>query len=103
MMKMRMNNTDAEMTEQRQQTSSSPVWSLLRKSLSLKFSLLRRSDQARRLQLIETLPLGGKRQLMLVTCDGADYLIGLSADGVQTIHPTSTVVTDAGLVTSEQT
>lgn len=40
---------------------------------------------ARRLQLIESLPLGGKRQLMLVTCDGRDFLLGAGADSITAI------------------
>jgi hypothetical protein len=39
----------------------------------------------RRLQLIETLQLGGKRHLMLVQCDGQSYLVGAGGDSVQSI------------------
>jgi hypothetical protein len=39
----------------------------------------------RRLELIETLPLGGKRQLMLVLCDGQRVLVGAGGDGVHSI------------------
>lgn len=39
----------------------------------------------RRMELIETLELGGKRQLMLVTCDGNQYLIGSGPGSVQAI------------------
>lgn len=44
-----------------------------------------RSGRARHLQLIETLSLGGKRQLMLVKCNGEHFLVGAGAEGVQTI------------------
>ena len=39
----------------------------------------------RRLQLVETLQLGGKRQLMLVRCDGQLVLVGAGGDGIQSI------------------
>jgi len=40
-----------------------------------------------RMELVEVLALGGKRQLLLVVCDGQRYLVGTSADGVQSIVP----------------
>jgi hypothetical protein len=39
----------------------------------------------RRLELIETLRLGGKRQLMLVLCDGQRVLVGAGGDSVHSI------------------
>ena len=39
----------------------------------------------RRMKLAETLSLGGKRQLMLVICDGQRYLVGAGGEGVETI------------------
>ena len=44
-----------------------------------------RLTQQRQLQLVETLPLGGKRQLMLVTCAGEGFLVGGSFESVETI------------------
>jgi flagellar biogenesis protein FliO len=41
--------------------------------------------QKKQLQLVETLPLGGKRQLMLVTCAGESFLVGGSFESVETI------------------
>jgi hypothetical protein len=41
--------------------------------------------QRKQLQLIETLPLGGKRQLMLVTCGGESFLVGGGLESVETI------------------
>lgn len=38
-----------------------------------------------RLKLIETLQLGGKRQLMLVLCDGQRVLVGTGGDSIQSI------------------
>ena len=54
------------------------------------FGLLRgwrgeREMQRRQLRLVETLPLGGKRQLMLVTCAGESFLVGGSLESVETI------------------
>jgi hypothetical protein len=39
----------------------------------------------RRLRLVETLPLGGKRELMLVMCAGESFLVGGGPESVQTI------------------
>jgi flagellar biogenesis protein FliO len=39
----------------------------------------------KQLRLVETLSLGGKRQLMLVTCKGERFLVGTGADSVETI------------------
>jgi flagellar biogenesis protein FliO len=44
-----------------------------------------RSAQKKRLTLVETLPLGGKRQLMLVTCGGESFLVGGGPESVETI------------------
>lgn len=41
----------------------------------------------RQLRLVETLPLGGKKQLMLVTCGGESFLVGGGMDSVETIVP----------------
>lgn len=37
------------------------------------------------LELIETLSLGGRRQLMLVRVEGESFLVGANADGIQTV------------------
>ena len=39
----------------------------------------------RHMQIVETLSLGGRRQLMLVTCDDEKFLVGSGADRVETI------------------
>ena len=44
-----------------------------------------REIQRRQLRLVETLPLGGKRQLMLVTCAGESFLVGGGVESVETI------------------
>ena len=54
------------------------------------FSLLRswrahREMEQRQLRVVETLPLGGKRQLMLVTCGGERFLVGGGPESVETI------------------
>lgn len=46
---------------------------------------LRAGRVEKRMKLVETLSLGGKRQLMLVECDGQKYLVGAGVDGAQTI------------------
>lgn len=44
-----------------------------------------RMAQRRQLKLVETLALGGKRQLMLVTCGGQSFLVGCGPESVATI------------------
>ena len=39
----------------------------------------------RHMRLIETLPLGAKKQLLLVACDGERFLIGTGPESVQSI------------------
>ena len=45
----------------------------------------KRAMQQKQLRLVETLPLGGKRQVMLVTCAGESFLVGGGMDSVETI------------------
>lgn len=47
----------------------------------------RREIHRRQLRLVETLSLGGKRQLMLVTCGRESFLVGGGMDSVETIVP----------------
>ncbi len=44
----------------------------------------------RHMRLIETLPLGAKRQLLLVSCDGQTFLIGAGPESVHSILPVRT-------------
>jgi hypothetical protein len=44
-----------------------------------------RERTQKHLRLVETLPLGGKRQLMLVTCAGQSFLVGGGLESVETI------------------
>ncbi len=39
------------------------------------------------LQMVETLSLGGRRQVVLVRCGSEQFLVGTSGDGVSTIVP----------------
>lgn len=39
----------------------------------------------RHLQVVEALPLGGKRQLILISCGGEQFLVGGGMDSVETI------------------
>ena len=50
---------------------------------------------ARKLKVVETLPLGAKRQLLLVSCGGERFLVGTGPECVQTIvrvRPESKIV-----------
>jgi flagellar biogenesis protein FliO len=49
------------------------------------FAGLRRDRGERRLKLLETLQLGGRRQLLLVVCDGRRVVVGIGGDSVQSI------------------
>jgi flagellar biogenesis protein FliO len=53
--------------------------------LHVRFPRMGRPRDERRMKLTETLSLGGKRQLMLVICDGQSFLVGAGGDGVETI------------------
>lgn len=44
-----------------------------------------RKSEIRQMHLVETLPLGGKRQLMLVTCAGEYFLVGGGPESLETI------------------
>ena len=44
-----------------------------------------RNGQQRLMKVVETLPLGGKRQLMLVSCGGEHFLVGGGLESVETI------------------
>jgi len=41
--------------------------------------------QGKQMQLVETLPLGGKTRLMLVNCEGERFLVGAGAESVEAI------------------
>ena len=43
------------------------------------------AGRVRQMQLLETLPLGGKRQLMLVQCGAEHFLVGGGLEAVETI------------------
>jgi flagellar biogenesis protein FliO len=53
--------------------------------LRVKFSGMGNVRAKRRMELVEMLQLGGRRQLMLVVCDGQRYLVGAGGDSVQSI------------------
>jgi len=48
------------------------------------------SANARRLRLVETLPLGPRRSVALIECDGRCFLAGMGGDGVTTLVPLAT-------------
>jgi len=53
--------------------------------LRVRFAGMGKARTKRRMELVEMLQLGGKRQLMLVVCDGQRYLVGAGGDSVQSI------------------
>jgi flagellar biogenesis protein FliO len=46
-----------------------------------------RQKQPRRMRVVETLPLGGKRSLFLVECEGKTFFVGCGGDAVNCIYP----------------
>ena len=54
------------------------VWSL--------WSQMRQKNE-RRMRVVETLPLGGKRSLVLVECEGKTFFVGCGGDAVNCIYP----------------
>jgi flagellar biogenesis protein FliO len=60
----------------------SPAWL---QALVRALGFVRKGRTERRTKLIETLNLGGKRQLMLVLCDGQRFLVGAGADSIHSI------------------
>ncbi len=45
------------------------------------------SKAERQMRVVETLSLGGRRQVHLVACAGQTFLVGCGADSVQCIAP----------------
>ena len=45
----------------------------------------RRDGKRKQMELVESLTLGNRRQLLLVACEGHRYLVGLGADSVGSI------------------
>ena len=44
-----------------------------------------KAEQKKEMELLETLPLGGKYKLMLVRCAGERFLLAVSLDRIETI------------------
>lgn len=57
----------------------------LRRVIRDRFANLANARGERRMELVETLPLGGKRQLLLILCDGRRFLVGVGGDSVFSI------------------
>jgi flagellar biogenesis protein FliO len=55
------------------------IWTLLRSWRSS------RETESKQLHLVETLSLGGKKQLMLVSCAGQQFLVGGGLESVETM------------------
>lgn len=54
-------------------------------SFRVKFSGMGKGRAKRRMELVEMLQLGGKRQLMLVVCDGQRFLVGAGGDSIHSV------------------
>lgn len=81
----RSDESDQEKVEKHPTGSSWSILWRLREVLRFGLAGLGRRRSPRRMELIETLALGGKRQLMFVVCDGRSFLVGAGGEGVQAI------------------
>jgi hypothetical protein len=64
------------------------VWPLLER-----LGVLCKTRSAAQLTVLETLSLGGRRQLFLIACGGERYLVGAGAEGVGTMLRVGSVPT----------
>jgi hypothetical protein len=74
-----MNPTSSPQAGQLKSPGNKPAPELFRWILTAllnRFPWMKVSRAPRRMQLVETLNLGGSRQLLLVMCDGQKYLVG---------------------------
>ncbi len=53
------------------------------------------SHRMQQMQLLETLPLGGKRQVMLIACEGERYLVGCGPETVTSIVKLTPAIVEA--------
>lgn len=60
-------------------------WAIAALQRGRKNMLARRREK--QMELVETLSLGGKRQLALVVCEGRRFLVGMGAESVDAIVP----------------
>ena len=65
--------------------SAASLLGWIRKIACSWFARIHRARGERRLELLETLQLGGKRQMMLIVCEGQKYLVGAGGDSVHSI------------------
>ncbi len=54
-------------------------------SMMGRFTLPAKRQARQHMRVVETLPMGPKRHLFLVSCDGERFLVGGGAESVQTI------------------
>src|SRR5260370_17875518 len=82
-----MESSSKDMRDQasREQQPKCPSTLISRVVAAIRHAFTGRTRSQRRMSLLETLQLGGKRQLMLVLCDGQKYLVGAGSDSVHSI------------------
>jgi flagellar biogenesis protein FliO len=73
----------AEATQDKMQIGGLAGWAIATVQRGRQNVAARRREK--QLMLLETLPLGGKRQLALVVCDGRRFLVGMGAESVDAI------------------
>jgi hypothetical protein len=87
-------NEEASISPAELQGLAGWAWRLLRLWRS------QREAPRKQLRLVESLALGGKRQLMLVRCAGESFLVGGGADSVETIVRLKADISVGALATS---
>jgi hypothetical protein len=82
-----MQSSSSDMGDQtnRERQPKFPAAVISRVVAAVRHAFAGRASSRRRMNLLETLQLGGKRQLMLVLCDGQKYLVGAGSDSVHSI------------------
>lgn len=61
-----------------------------------------RDKGRKRMRVAEALPLGGKRSLVLVECDGHAFLVGCGHDQVNCVFPMPAASAHAGPATAHE-
>jgi flagellar biogenesis protein FliO len=70
---------------QHNKTEGLASWLLSMWSRRTMFAGSARAKPRKHMRVVETLPIGPKRNLFLISCDGERFLVGSGPDSVQTI------------------
>jgi flagellar biogenesis protein FliO len=82
---MRMTSDRVQNGREHRAGFAAPLAAWVRSAVARALPRLAGARAERRMELIETLQLGGKRQLMLVSCDSQRFLVGAGGDSISSI------------------